>query len=86
MKPPDCIQETSYFLKDTAEITEDTKIISKILDVKYASADLREVANANAHLTNIQKEKLHALLSQHEPQFDGVLGKWEGNPYHTELR
>ena len=34
---------------------------------------------------NNQKEKLHLLLSQHEPLFDGTLGKWEGNPYHMEL-
>ena len=26
------------------------------------------------------------LLSQHEPLFDGTLGKWEGNPYHVEIR
>ena len=60
--------------------------MSKILDAKYALADLRQVANANAHLPNNQKEKLHLLLSQHEPLFDGTLGKWEGNPYHVELR
>ena len=60
--------------------------MSKILNGKYALADLREVANANAHLTDNQKEKLHLLLLQHEPLFDGTLGKWEGNPCHVELR
>ena len=59
--------------------------MSKILDSKYTPANLREIANANAHLTNNQQEKIHALLSQHEPLFDGMLGKWEGNPYHVEL-
>ena len=86
MKPPDCNQETPYFLNNTAKITDDTERMSKILEVKYALADLREVADANAHLTNDQKEKLHTLLSQHAPLFNGMLGKWEGNPYHIELR
>ena len=75
MKPPDCTQETSFFLNNTTNIAEDTEIMSKILDAKYALADLCKVANANAHLTNNQKEKLHTLLSQHEPLFDGMLGK-----------
>ena len=60
--------------------------MSNILDAKYAPADLRKVENANAHLTKNQKEKLHKLLSQQKPLFDGTLGKWEGNPYHVELR
>ena len=59
--------------------------MSKILDAKYAPADLRKVANTNAHLTHNQKEKLYALLSKHEALFDGTLGKWEGGPYHAEL-
>ena len=58
----------------------------KILDAKYAPADLHKVANTNAHLTDNQKEKLYALFSQHIPLFDDTLGKWEGNPYHVELR
>ena len=58
----------------------------KILDAKYAPSNLHDVENANAHLTNNQKEKLHLLLSQHELMFDGMLGKWEGNPCHVELR
>ena len=59
--------------------------MSKILDAKYAPADLRKVAKTNAHLTNNQQEKLYALLSQHKPLFDGTLGKWEGDTYHVEL-
>ena len=85
IKPPDCTQETSYFLNDSAKIAEDTERMSKILDAKYTPADLRKVANTNAHLTNNQKEKLYALLSQHEPLFDSTMGKWEGNPYDMEL-
>ena len=86
MKPPDCIQETSYYLNDTAKIAEDTERMSKILDAKYAPANLREVADANAHLTKLKKNKLHALLSQHAQLFNGTLSKWEGDPYHVELR
>ena len=86
MKPPDCTQETLYFLNDTANIAEDTERMSKILDAKYTAADLRKVAITNVHLTNNQKEKLYALLSQHKLLFDGMLGKWEGNPYHIELQ
>ena len=59
--------------------------MSKILDAKYVSADLCKVANTNAHLTNNQKEKMYALLSQHDLLFNDILGKWGGNPYHVEL-
>ena len=55
MKPPDFMQENSYFLNNTAKIVKDTKRMSKILDTKYVLDDFREVANANAHLTNNQK-------------------------------
>ena len=58
MKPPGCTQENTYFLNNTAKVVEDTERMSKILDTKYAPVDLREVENANAHLTNNQKEKI----------------------------
>ena len=60
--------------------------MSKILDAKYAPANWHEVGDANAHLSKIQKIKLHTLLSQHAQLFKGTLGKWEGNPCHVELR
>ena len=53
MKPPNCNQETSYYLNNTAKIAEDTEGMSKILDAKYAPANLHEVVDANAHLTKI---------------------------------
>ena len=83
MKLPDCTQETSYFLNNTSKIAEDAERMSKMLDAKYASADLRKVANTNVHLTNNQKEKLYALFSQHKPLFDGTLGKWKSYPYYV---
>ena len=55
MKPPDCTQETLYFLNDTAKIAEDTERMSKILDAEYAPADLHEVVKTNAHLTKNKK-------------------------------
>ena len=58
MNPPDCTQETSYFLNNAAKIAEDTERKFKMLDAKYAPADLREVGNTNTHLTNNQKEKI----------------------------
>ena len=61
MKPPDCTQETLYFLNNTAKIAEDTERMSKILDAKYALADLRKVASTNVYLTG--NKKLYALLS-----------------------
>ena len=72
MKHPDCTQETLHFLNNTAQIAGDTERMPKILDAKYAPADLREVANTNNRQL---KRKLYALLSQHEPLFNGTLGK-----------
>ena len=50
--------------------------LQKILDAKYAPADLDEVVRTCGHLTDDEKRQLHALLSKYDHLFDGTLETW----------
>jgi transposase InsO family protein len=60
--------------------------MAKILDANYATADLQQVTEEQAHLTDQEQTALHALLSKYEELFDGTLGRWKGEPYDIELQ
>ena len=60
--------------------------LQKILDVKYAPADLNAVIQACRHLSDEEKNQLHALLKKYEHLFDGTLGTWNNKPYNIELK
>ena len=86
MKPTNCTQDISYFLTDSSRVESATERIAKILDAKYAPANLKEIADSNVKLNIHQRQKLQTLLTKYESLFDGTLGKWEGDPYNIELR
>ena len=61
---------------ETEAIQEASACLQKILDAKYAPADLDEVVRMCGHLTDDEKCQLHALLSKYDHLFDGTLGTW----------
>ena len=71
---------------ETEALQEASTSLQKILDVKYAPADLDEVVWMCGHLTEDKKHQLHALLSKYEHLFDGTLGTWQKEPYNIELK
>ena len=73
-------------LYETEALQEASARLPKILDAKYAPADLDEVVRTCGHLTEGEKRQLHALLSKYEHLFDGTLGTWRKEPYNTELK
>ena len=73
-------------LYETEALQEASARLQKILDAKYAPADLDEVVRMCGHLTKGEKCQLHALLSTYEHLFDGTLGTWQKEPYNTELK
>ena len=60
--------------------------LQKILDAKYALVDLDVVIQACRHLTEDEKNQLHALLCIYEHLFDGTLGTWNNEPYNINLK
>ena len=73
-------------LYETEALQEASAHLQKILDVKYAPADLNAVVQACRHLTEDEKSQLHALLHKYEHLFDGTLGTWNNKPYNIELK
>ena len=60
--------------------------LQKILNVKYALADLDQIVRMCGHLTEDEKHQLHALLSKYKHLFDGTLGTWQKEPYNIECK
>ena len=60
--------------------------LQKILDAKYALADLNAVIQVCRHLTEDEKSQLHGLLCKYKHLFDGTLGTWNNIPYNIELK
>ena len=70
----------------TEALQEASAHLQKILDAKYALADLNAVIQACRHLSDDEKNQLHALLKKNEHLFDGTLGTWNNKPYNIELK
>jgi hypothetical protein len=53
---------------------------------KDSSADVREITDAQKHLTPLQLEQLFEVLSKQEKLFDGSLGCYSGCKFHIDLK
>ena len=67
-------------------IHQPEKRTTKILDATYKAADLKEIVQSAAHLTQTQRQELFLLLSKYETLFDGTLGTWNGTPYDIKTK
>jgi transposase InsO family protein len=67
-------------------ITTEAERIQRILDIKYAPADLNKIVQECTHLTDKEKAKLGKVLTKYQDLFDGSLGTWKTNPIELELR
>lgn len=67
-------------------ITTEAERIQRILDIKYAPADLNQVVQDCTHLTDTEKSALGRLLTRYQDLFDGTLGTWKTDPIELELR
>ena len=71
---------------ETQALQDASVRLKKILDAKYAPADLDEIVRQCEHLADDAKTKLHSLLKKYEHLFDGTLGVWNNEPYNIELK
>ncbi len=73
-KDPKVPVHESYHLEDPDGLEEQTDRIRRILDAKYAPADLHEVCREQQHLSPSERDKLCNLLDTYGQLFDGSLG------------
>ena len=66
-------------------LTTEAERIQRILDVKYAPADLEELCAECKHLSLQEQKELCALLTKFSDLFDGSLGTWNMDPVDIEL-
>ena len=65
---------------------EETDRLSSILNAKYSACDLPEYVARQGHLDKKEQQSLLMLLENFSTLFHRSLGKWEGEPYHIQLR
>lgn len=56
-----------------------------ILDAKYEATSAKEVADAQKHLSQDQKDKLESALANTTELFDGKLGLYKAEEIHLEI-
>ena len=70
----DQFEQEMFLMHDP--VTTYAERIQRILDVKYAPANLDKEMNKNVHLSREQKRELKKLLLKFQDLFDGSLGTW----------
>ena len=72
---------------EQGNIHPSTKILCKILDVKYGKSDLNKVVNKQCqHLLEDQNNSLQRLLEKFEDFLYGTLGTQKMDPIDFELK
>ena len=71
---------------ETEALQEASTHLQKILNAKYAPADLNAVVQACRHLSEDDKIQLHALLKKYEHLFNRTYETWNIKPYNIELK
>ena len=77
---------SDLFIAEPEKVQEMTNRVQKILDSNYHTADLKEVANSQTHLSSQERQELYELLMEFEDLFDGTLGEWTQEECKLELK
>jgi hypothetical protein len=73
--------------KEPLRALDAIKRVTRILDAKYAKADLQSIVKNNCkHLSAGHQKKLLQLLVKLEALFDGTLGNWKTKPVSCQLK
>ena len=90
MKPTNAI--TAFFLEveESRQEAEDAELFfsseeNEIRERSYKAVSPKEVITEQKHLSEQQKEQLHAVLSKHKSVFDGTLGCYPHKKIHIDL-
>ena len=66
--------------------TQAESFLADITATKDSSADVRDIADAQEHLTPQQCGKLYDVLKKRKKLFDGSLGCYTGRKFHIDLK
>ena len=69
-----------------APFNSETRIMKRILDVKYTKADLKIITESSSYLGLKEIHELYTLLKKYGSLFYGNLGTWNGNPSDIKLK
>jgi hypothetical protein len=73
--------------KEPLSTLDATKPVTRILDAKFAKADLQSIVKNNCkHLSADHPKKLLQRLVKFESLFDGTLGDWKTKPVSFQLK
>ena len=80
----DNFEEEIHFINDS-ETTEADRI-QRIVELKYAPADLEDIVSNIKTINLEEKEKLLKLFNKFKHLFDGTLGSWKTSPVDLQLK
>ena len=86
MKPRDVTLYMHFLVDKDASMDEEMDRLSSILNVKDLACDLPKYVARQSHLNKKEQQSLLMLLEKLSTLFDRSLGRWEGEPYHIQLR
>jgi hypothetical protein len=66
---------------ETGTIADATERMNKILEAKYAAANINDVVTECKHLSKTEQQQLLVVLNNYKSLFDGTLGHWQGETY-----
>jgi hypothetical protein len=81
------LKQNNSLANEPLSTLDATKRATRILDAKYAKADLQSIVKNNCqHLNAKNQKKLLQLLVKFESLFDGTLGDWRTKPVSFQLK
>ena len=86
LKPHTGTKENLFYIDDPKNLIAEAERMSTILDAKYKTADLHQVAEDTPNLSSTQKKKLETLLRRYESLFDSTIGTWKMSKYKIKLK
>jgi hypothetical protein len=70
----------------TIRVQKAETYLADMTATKDSSADVREIADAQKHLTLQKREELYEVLAKHKKLYDGSLGCYLGRKFHINLK
>ncbi len=71
---------------ETIRVKKAEAYLADLTATKDSSADVRDIADAQHHLTEEQREQLYEVLAKRQKLFDGSLGCYTGRKFRIELK
>jgi hypothetical protein len=71
---------------ETIHVKKAEAYLADMIATKESSADVRDIADAQHHLTPQQREELYEVIAKRQKLFNGGLGCYTGRKFHIKLK